>query len=253
MAAAAAAGGLVAGLLLRPLGSWLRSRTTTDYMEAVAVGDGWIARARARLVVALSAIPAVFAILPTRWYIPIRALLAWDCAAALYVVLAWSLMLRASPARTRWGARIQRDGAPMVLFLTVAAALASLAAILLDLSGLNILSPADQDLHIGLVAATLVVSWLLVHTAFALHYASLFYERDRPEEKRPLDFPRRQPPVYMDFLYFAFVVGMTSQTSDVAVRTTAMRRLVTIHAMMGFFFNTALLALTINIAGSILG
>ena len=220
--------------------------------ESVLVSLLRVVHARIRLVVALGAILVVLAIVPAEWSLSTRALLAWDCGAVLYLALAWSLMLPASAARTRRGAQIQRDGAPMVLFLTVAAAMTSLAAILLELSGLQVLTPAEQHLHIGLVVATLIVSWLLVHTAFALHYASVVYETDRPEGTQALEFPRGLPPVYVDFLYFAFVVGMTAQTSDVAVTTTAMRRLVTIHAMIGFFFNTALLALTINIAGSIL-
>ena len=209
-------------------------------------------RARIRLITALVAAPATFFALPQQLPASTRALITWDVSAALYLLLAWSLMLRASLSRTRWGARIQHDGAVMVLFLTVSAAVASLAAILIELSGLNDLPTQQQDLHIGLVAATLLVSWLLVHTAFASHYASQFYASQTPEGSGALEFPRGRPPVYMDFLYFALVVGMTSQTSDVAVTTTAMRRLVSFHSMIAFFFNTALLALTINLAGSIL-
>ena len=209
-------------------------------------------RARIRLVAALAAALLAFFALPRQLSDSTRALLTWDLSAALYLALTWSLMLRASLPRTRWGARIQRDGAVMVLSLTVAAAVASLAAILIELSGLNALPAEQQDLHIVLVVATLLVSWLLTHTAFASHYASNFYAASDPRGNGSLEFPHARPPVHMDFLYFALVVGMTSQTSDVAVTTTAMRRLVSFHSMIAFFFNTALLALTINIAGSIL-
>ena len=208
-------------------------------------------RARIRLVTALGAAPVAYALLPRELSDSTRALLTWDLSAVLYLVLAWSLMLGASLSRTRWGARIQRDGAAAVLILTVAAALTSLAAILIELSGLKNLPVTQQHMHVALVVATLVVSWLLVHTAFALHYASDFYASPSPHGTGALQFLPDHPPVYMDFLYFALVVGMTSQTSDVAVTTTSMRRLVAFHSLISFFFNTALLALTINIASSI--
>ena len=194
----------------------------------------------------------LFLALPSTLSTSTRALFAWDLGACLYLGLAWRLIASASLSRSRWGARIQHDSAAAVLSLTVAAAVASLAAILMELSGMKGLPPAKQDLHVVLAAFTLIVSWLLVHTAFALHYAGVFYESTSPSGTGALEFPGRRLPLYMDFLYFATVVGMTSQTSDVLIRTTRMRRLVTIHAMIAFFFNTTLLALTINIAASIL-
>ena len=96
------------------------------------------------------------------------------------------------------------------------------------------------------------MSWPLVHTAFALQYDGSFYASSDPRGDRSLKLPRGHLPVYMGFLNFSLVVGMISQTSDVAVTTTAMRRLISLHAMIAFFFNTALPALTIYTAGSIL-
>lgn len=209
-------------------------------------------RARMRLIASVTAGAALFVGLPHELPTSTRALLTWDLSASLYLGLAWFLIARASVSRTRWGARIQRDGAAAVLFLTVAAAVASLAAILVELSGMKSLSTSTQDLHVVLVAVTLVISWLLVHTAFALHYACAFYESTSPNGTGALQFPDQGLPVYMDFFYFAIVVGMTSQTSDVVIMTTRMRKLVSIHAMLSFLFNTTLLALTVNIAASIL-
>ncbi len=209
-------------------------------------------RARLRLIAPMTVGMALFVSLPREFSASTRALFAWDLSASLYLGMAWFLIANASVSRTRWGARIQHDGAAVVLFLTVTAAVASLAAILVELSGMKSLSPAKQDLHVVLVAFTLVISWLLVHTAFALHYAGAFYESTSPNGTGALEFPRHRLPVYMDFFYFAMVVAMTSQTSDVVITSTRMRRLVTIHAMISFFFNTTLLALTVNIAASIL-
>jgi len=153
----------------------------------------------------------------------------------------------------KWRAQVQDDGAAAVLFLTVAAAVASLAAIVLELSGLKTYPPSKQGLHVGLAMATFIASWLLVHTAFALHYAHVYYASVGKNGDPPLGFPQQDAPVYMDFLYFAMVVGMTSQTADVALASTRMRRLVMAHGMIAFIFNTTLLALTINIAASLLG
>jgi uncharacterized membrane protein len=195
---------------------------------------------------------ALFVLLPPSVIPATRALVTWDAGAGLYLALAWIMMGRATVDHMRWRARSQDDGAAAVLFLTVAAATASLAAIVMELSGLKDLPAAWQGLHVGLVAITFAASWLLVHTAFALHYAHAYYVAHGQAGSGPLEFPRQEAPVYMDFLYFSLVVGMTSQTADVAIATTRMRRLVMAHGIIAFVFNTMLLALTINIAASML-
>lgn len=194
-----------------------------------------------------------FLILPAELAISTRALLTWNVGAGLYLLLAYILIMRASIEHMRWSARVQDDGAAVVLFLTVAAAVASLVAIVMELSGLKSGTLVRQTLHLGLVGATFMASWLLVHTSFALHYAHAYYVSPGENGAAPLEFPRQEAPSYIDFLYFSMVVGMTSQTADVAIASTRMRRLVMVHGMIAFVFNTTLLALTINIAASLLG
>lgn len=193
-----------------------------------------------------------FLVLPPAYSLATRALVTWDIGAGLFLSLAWIMFSRASVEHMRWRARIQDDGATVVLFLTVASAVASLAAIVLELSGLKTYPPSQQGLHVALVALTFAASWLLVHTSFALHYAHAYYGSLGRNGAAPLEFARQDAPVYMDFLYFSTVIGMTSQTADVAIATTRMRRLVMAHGMIAFVFNTTLLALTINIAASLL-
>jgi uncharacterized membrane protein len=110
-------------------------------------------------------------------------------------------------------------------------------------------------LHLGLSIATIVSSWLLVHTIFAQHYAHSYYREDRTLDECKadgLDFPGEIEPDYWDFLYFSFVIGMTSQVSDVNVTSRQIRRLSLIHGILSFFFNTTILAMAINIvAGSL--
>ena len=210
-------------------------------------------RVRPRLLASMTAGVLAFLLLPPRFAASTRDLIAWDVGAGLYLVLAWAMMGRATVEHMRWRARVQDDGAAVILFLTVAAAFASLAAMVLELAGLKAGTRFGQGLHLAFVAATFIASWLLVHTAFALHYAHAYYASAAKEGGAPLAFPRQDTPGYVDFLYFSMVVGMTSQTADVALASTRMRRLVMAHGMIAFVFNTALLALTINVAASLLG
>jgi uncharacterized membrane protein len=210
-------------------------------------------RARPRLAIAGLTGALTFLLLPPAMAFSTRALATWDIGAGLYLLLAWIMIHRSSVEHMRWRARIQDDGAAVVLVLTVVAAIASLAAIVLELSGLKSYPPAGQGIRVGLVAATFVASWLLVHTAFALHYAHVYYISLGTDAGLPLEFPRQDKPVYLDFLYFAMVIGMTSQTADVSIASTRMRRLAMAHGVVGFVFNTTLLALTVNIAAGLLG
>jgi uncharacterized membrane protein len=90
--------------------------------------------------------------------------------------------------------------------------------------------------------------------AFALHYAHDYYSPDHGSDARSgLVFPACEEPDYWDFLYFSTSIGATSQTSDISIKSRALRRLVTLHAVVAFFFNTAVLALTVNIAASLAG
>jgi uncharacterized membrane protein len=105
--------------------------------------------------------------------------------------------------------------------------------------------------HLALAVVTITLSWAFIHTIFALHYAHEFYIENRYEDGG-LAFPGKEQPDYGDFLYFSLVIGMTSQVSDVAVTAKAIRRTVAAHGVVSFFFNAALLALTVNIAASAL-
>ncbi len=182
---------------------------------------------------------------------PTRALLAWDVGGGLYLALAWTMMLRENMEKMRSRAMRQDDGAAAVLALTVFAAVASLAAILLELIGLKGYPASRQSLHLALAAGTILCSWCIVHTSFALHYAHEYYVALSRSERRCLAFPGNDQPDYADFLYFSFVIGTTSQTADVTIASGAMRRLALVHGVIAFFFNTTLLALSVNIAAGL--
>jgi uncharacterized membrane protein len=110
--------------------------------------------------------------------------------------------------------------------------------------------PADQrGLHLALGGFTILCSWTLLHAFFTLHYAGVYYARAAMEPC--LDFPGKRDPDYVDFLYFAYTIGCTSQTSDIGVTTRQARGLVLIHSILSFIFNTSILALGINVGASL--
>ena len=111
-----------------------------------------------------------------------------------------------------------------------------------------------ETLHVVMAAATILLFWLVTQVAFTFHYAHEFYQPDEGPEpfEAGLAFPGNGQPDYWDFFYFSTSIGAASQTSDVSIRTKSLRRLVTLHAILSFFFNTAVLALAINIGASLI-
>src|SRR5215831_16533577 len=196
-----------------------------------------IVRARPRLFTAGLLGLAVATFLPAEWRAATRSLVGWDVALTLYLGLAFRLMTNSDANRIRRRAALQDEGRFTVLALVVGAAMASLVAILAELGGAN-----RQPAHLALAAVTILLSWAFTHTIFAIHYAHAYYD-EKTHNGSGLNFPGDEPPDYWDFVYFSFVVGMTSQVSDVAVTSRPLRRLVAAHGAVSFIFNATLLAL----------
>jgi len=184
----------------------------------------------------------------TDWRPVMRDLVGWDIGVGLYVILAFEMMARADVHQIRRRAAAQDEGAIVILILTVAAALASILAIV-GLLGTSAAGAAPRrSVELILATITIVLSWAFIHTMFALHYAHEFYDESGV---RGMAFPGGlEKPDYWDFVYFSLVIGMTSQVSDVGITTKEIRRTVAAHGVVSFFFNAALLALTVNIAAS---
>ena len=209
-----------------------------------------IIRARPRLfasfMVSIAATVALAVL--TDWRPVMRDLVGWDIGVGLYVILAFEMMARADVHQIRRRAAAQDEGAIVILILTVAAALASILAIV-GLLGTSAAGAAPRrSVELILATITIVLSWAFIHTMFALHYAHEFYDESGV---RGMAFPGGlEKPDYWDFVYFSLVIGMTSQVSDVGITTKEIRRTVAAHGVVSFFFNAALLALTVNIAAS---
>ena len=211
-------------------------------------------RARPRLVLAFFWGLLIYLGLPwlLDWRDTTRFLFSWNAAVCLYLLLAGEMIVRSTHEKIRQRSLEQDVGRKTVLLLVVIAAVASLLAIVDELSAVKNLTGQRRLGLITLTALTVLTSWVFTHLMFALHYAHDYYLNVSRGLPPGLDFQGSEAPDYGDFLYFAGVIGTSGQTADVALTTRSMRRTGLIHCVLSFFFNTAVLSLTINIAASLL-
>jgi len=205
--------------------------------------------ARPRTFISLLTGVVAFFLLPGSLRLVTRLLIAWDIFAGLYLMLVFIMVLRSGLAHIKRNAVLQDDGRFLILMVTATGAFASLAAIVSELG------PSHRSVpELLLATATIALSWAAVHTVFSLHYAHEYYHGAKPGG---LQFPsgdQHDHADYWDFVYFAFVIGMTAQVSDVGITDKIIRRTATVHGIISFVFNTALVALMVNIAaGAISG
>jgi uncharacterized membrane protein len=201
--------------------------------------------ARPRTFVAIALGIVAFFLLPASARLGPRLLVAWDVFATLYLLLVYVMMWRSEHRNVKRNAIMQDDGRFLILLVTAFGAFASIAAIVFELGGTHHTAP-----QLGVATATIALSWAVVHTAFALHYAHDYYRGSKPGG---LQFPsgdKQDHADYWDFIYFSFVIGMTAQVSDVGITDKTIRRTATVHGIISFVYNTALVALMVNIAAS---
>lgn len=181
-----------------------------------------------------------------------RAIIGWNFGAWLYLILAARMMFWATNEKIRTRAIAQDDGKYVVLGMVVIAAIVSIGAIVAELSVVKDMHGMLRYAHITLAILTILSSWAFTQVMFALHYAHDFYVAKEQDHSGGLAFPESDTPDYSDFLYFACVIGTSGQTADVSFTTRSMRRTGLIHCVLAFFFNTTLVALTINIASGLI-
>jgi uncharacterized membrane protein len=201
--------------------------------------------ARPRTFFSMAVGIVAFFLLPDSLRLVTRLLVGWDVFAAFYLALVYIMMLRCGVAHIRRDAVLQDDGRFLILLVTALGAFASIAAIVFELGASNRSGPG-----LALATITIALSWAAVHTGFALHYAHEYYRGSKPGG---LQFPSGDSDDeadYWDFVYFSFVIGMTAQVSDVGITDRIIRRTATVHGIISFVFNTALVALMVNIAAS---
>ena len=205
-----------------------------------------------RLALALAFAAAVFVFCRDHLHWRAALIVTWDAYALCLLLLAWTRILTAQPRVVLRLTTLQPSSRMLIFLMVTIAACSSLAAVAFLLGMAKGLAGWMLASHVALALFTILASWLLLHTLFALHYAFLFY-REHPSGapgaiRRGLVFPEGEiDPDYMDFAYFSFVIGMTSQVSDVQMNSRQFRRWALLHGMISFAFNTAVLALSINI------
>lgn len=181
--------------------------------------------------------------------LPLRLVVVGDIFFLVYLVLILHLTLGADPERMRQRARTEDEGMPFIALLTVGAIAFSLVSIFTLLNSAH----GGAGAGLALALASVPLGWMSLHSMAAQHYANLYYAEAATEEggtgdRGGLAFPGGGEPQGWDFLYFSFVLGMTAQTSDVAITGPNLRRAALLHGIASFFFNTVLVAVAVNAA-----
>ncbi|SEN53567.1 Uncharacterized membrane protein [Duganella sp. CF517] len=210
-----------------------------------------IAHSRPHLTLAIVLGAVVLPFLPGHWRWLSRVLTAWDVTVWTYLATMGWMMLRADQHDIKRAACRQDEKGPVILATLSIAVMISLAAIVSQLTTLKDAPHADLAMHYGFVVLTLTGSWFMVGVMFCSHYAHLYYTHTGGEPA--LGFPDRHlKPNYWDFLYFSFTISVAVQTSDVTVRCRRLRKVVLGQSVLCFFYNLAILGLSINIAASLI-
>lgn len=212
--------------------------------------------AHKRLLAAFAIVAACLALLPGSFPDAVRVAMAWDIGVLFFLAFTWWVIEHCPRSEMRQTVLENDQGRVGVLLIVLAAIGASIAAIFFLLEKPKETVGSPPVMHVLLAVLTIVCSWFMTHVMFALHYAHRFYRDDPSTQEKDatggLAFPRTPAPDYWDFLYFSFVIGMTSQVSDVQVTSHAMRHLVLWHGVLSFAFYTIVLALSINIVAGLL-
>lgn len=203
---------------------------------------------RRHLPFAAAVVCAAFALLAGIFLLPgLTVELSAVTFFAVYLVLIARRIPKLTSTHLKQNAAGTDEPAVVIFAVTFLTVLISLGSLFLALNGGHTDTLAELILPFSAVA----LGWMTIHTMAAMHYAHRYWSPDMGEAEGGLDFPGDGAPCGYDFLYFSFVIGMTAQTSDVAITTTTMRRVNLLHALVSFFFNTVLVAAAVNAAVSL--
>ncbi|HET6999810.1 MAG TPA: DUF1345 domain-containing protein [Puia sp.] len=188
----------------------------------------------------------------------VQFILVWSSFCFTILLMLWAIILTTTAAEVRVIASKQDSSRTIISVFVLSASVVSLFAVIFLMRTLPNPTEAGYPYHVGFAITSVILSWIMIHTIFAIRYAHLYYnllyeERmSQKEHKGGLIFPNDDPPDYFDFAYFSFVIGMTWQVSDVQITSKRIRRIVLIHALLSFVYNTVILALTINIISGLI-
>lgn len=208
---------------------------------------------RTKLLISISAGLLSTLLLPADLPWVQRLIIGWNVLAWLYLFFLWRQIVHSTPQHTRQVACQQDESARQVLMLVSLGCVVSILAILFELGSAKQLSGSLKTLPLVLTGTTLVVSWLLLPTAFTMHYANLYYRPSTNTTRLPLLFPGKLTvPGYWDFAYFSFTIAVASQTADVMVASDDVRKVTLLQSVISFVFNMLILGLSINVGAGLL-
>ncbi len=179
-----------------------------------------------------------------------RAIIGWDVGALALIVLSWAIILRADSNETKRRAGGDDPGRHAVFAIALLASMFSFFAAAFVLRQVKNVPDNVRTTWTLLTLGAIVLAWTLAHTVYTLRYAHLYYSRRHTHGatgEHCMKFPGDEPPADIDFAYFSFTLGMCFQVSDVTVMSTRARRAVLLHAILSFVYNTAILALALNL------
>lgn len=194
---------------------------------------------------------ALTVVLPDTMRLATRFLLAWDLTSFIYVFFAFVMIFRSDVETCQARATLYDESDWVIVTLVVASAAASFVAIFAELAAIKS-GEAPTAISLSVTGVTVMLSWTFTHVIFTLHYANFYYRPHEDGVPGGLDFPGKEPPDYRDFLYYSFVIGCAAQTGDVSTTSREMRLVSLAHGVIAFAFNTAILALMINVGASLL-
>lgn len=206
-----------------------------------------------RLLLATLLAAVVYWLTPASQHVITRLVAAWDAFALLSLALLWAAVVTADADHIRVVVRTEDPGRVWSFVFILTASLASLLAVVALLDVMRTEQHGAPGRYVALSVAGVLTAWLLVHTLFTLRYAHLYYDPERDGGEGGLLFPGpATEPDYLDFAYFAFVIGMTAQTADVSISGRTLRRVSLLHGLISFGFNTAVVALTVGAVANVL-
>ncbi len=204
----------------------------------------------AQLKIAITGSLGVLAAVIAR-FIPVTEhhalLIGWDVGAIAYLIWVWRFFLTLDESDIRARAPEHDEKAGVLLLIVLALIAVSLGGIGDALFAAKHFSPQDKAISAGLVAMTLALGWLMLQSVFTAHYAHRHFVEAGRNKSFGFGFPGEPPTTYLDFFYLAFSVGATFQVSDTSVGSSRLRKLVTAHAAAAYVYNTAILAVGINL------
>jgi uncharacterized membrane protein len=186
-------------------------------------------------------------------YFSTRFLMAWSAASLIYLILVFIMMQYFNRKKISHLSAQQDDGQLVIYVISLLASAVSLAAIFIHIGSVDEIPLQERVLGILMTGVTFATSWMVLHTAYALHYAHEYYTHLKQDAvNTPLIFLGTRYPAYSDFFHFSVVIGMTCQTADIIIVEPKIRNLVTIHSLLSFVFNATLLGLTMSLVGGLL-